>query len=144
MAPLLAHSYLCPTSHPLPPISLIPYDNSLLYDELHDSILNSRSISIMATSFLNPDRSLQAEKVVFSVVLNVNPGLILTLLPCLHLFSGSSKVDRAYFSYLSTQCPNCWEFGLVKEQCRILHRIRPLCPLHHSKNEPHCPNPSCP
>src|SRR5205807_925722 len=73
------------------PISLMPYDDSLLYDELHDSILNSRAVSISAARFLNPNRSSRAEKRAFSVVVNVDPTDVPTLLPSLHLFGGIRK-----------------------------------------------------
>jgi hypothetical protein len=122
----------------------MPYEDSLLYDELHDSILNSRGISISAARFLNPDRSSRAEKRAFSVVVNVDSEDVSALLPSLHLFGGSRRVERAYSSYPSTQCRNCWEFGHVQQRCRTPHPVCPLCSLHHSKNEHRCPNPSCP
>src|SRR5207302_7320 len=69
-------------------ISLMPYEDSILYDELHESILNSYGVSISATRFLNPDRSSRVEKRAFFVVVNVDPTDIQTLLPSLDLFGG--------------------------------------------------------
>ena len=95
------------------PISLIPYEDSILYDELHKSILNSSGVSISATCFLNPDRGSRAEKRAFSVAVNVDPTDAQTLLPSLYLFGGSRKVEKAYSSSPVTQCRNCWDFGHV-------------------------------
>src|SRR5437879_8978737 len=109
------------------PISLMPYEDSILYDELHESILNSSGVSISAARFLNPDRSSRAEKRAFSVVVNVNPTDAQTLLPSLCVFGGSGKVKKPYSSSPVTQWWNCRDFGHVQHRYRITHSTRPLC-----------------
>ena len=51
--------------------------------------------------------------------------------------------SRAYPSFPSKPCNNCWRFGHVKPRCKN-PTVCPLCAGPHAKIEHRYPNPTCP
>jgi len=99
---------LVPTSVQLA-IHSLPVDYMPLHDEdwfsyLSDSILNSKDVTISAAHFLNPNRLSRMAKRAYSVVVNVEPDSVQTMLPSIYLFGNSRTVEKAYPSSPITQC----------------------------------------
>jgi len=139
---------LAPTSvqlaiHSLP-VDYMPLQDENLFSYLSDSILNSKNVTISAARFLNPNRQSCMEKRAYSVVVNVEPDSVQTILPSIYLFGNSRTVEKAYSSSPLTHCQKCWKYGHVKPLCKAESPICPLCSLQHTKAEHCCPNPSCP
>jgi len=139
---------LAPTSvqlaiHSLP-INYMPRQDEDLFNYLSDSILNSKDVTISAARFLNPNRQSRMEKGAYSVVVNVEPDSVQTMLPSIYLFGNTRTVEKAYSSSPITQCQKCWKYGHVKPLCKAEAPTCPLCSLQHTKAEHRCPNPSCP
>jgi len=139
---------LAPTSVQ-PPIHSLPVDYMALQDAdlfnyLSDSILNSKDVTISAARILNPSRQSRMEKRAYSVVVNVEPDSVQTMLPSIYLFGNSRTVERAYSSSPLTQCQKCWKYGHVKPLCKAETPTCPLCSLQQTKAEHLCRNPSCP
>ena len=93
---------LAPTSvqlaiHSLP-VPFMPGNNEDLLPRLSESILNSKDVMILSARFLNPNRAARLLKKAFSVVVNVEPDSVQTMLPAIHFYGGSPRVERAYSS----------------------------------------------
>jgi len=104
---------LAPTSvqlaiHSLP-INYMPHQDEDLFNYLSDSILNSKDVTISAARFLTPNRQSRMEKRAYSVVVNVEPDSVQTMLPSIYLFGNTRTVERAYSSSPITQCQKCWK-----------------------------------
>ena len=139
---------LAPTSvqlaiHSLP-INYMPYQDEGLFNYLSDCILTSKDITISAARFLNLNTQSCMVKHAYSVVVNVEPDAVQTMLSSIYLFGNTRTVERAYSSSAITQCQKCWKFGHVKPLCKAEAPTCPLCSLQHTMAEPSCPNPSCP
>jgi len=139
---------LAPTSvqlaiHSLP-VDYMPLQDEALFNYLSDLILNSKDVTISAARFLNLNRQSLMEKRAYSVVVNVKPDSVQTMLPSIYLFGNSRTVEKAYSSSPLTQCQKCWKYGHVKPLCKAETPTCPLCSLQHTKAEHRCPNPSCP
>ena len=139
---------LAPTSVQLAIHSLavdyMPLQDEDLISYLSDSILNFKDVSISVARFLNPNRQSHMEKRAYSVVVNVGPDSIQTMLLSTYLLGNSRTVERAYSSCPLTQCHKCWKYGHVKPLCKAESPTCPLCSLQHIKADDRCPNPSCP
>jgi len=128
------------------PVDYMPLQDEDLSSYLSDSILNSTGVTISAARFLNPNRQSHMEKYAYSVVVNVEPDSVQTMLPSIYLFGNSRTVERAYSSSPLTQCQKCWKYGHVKPLCKAESPTCQLCSLQHTKANHRCPNPSlaCP
>ena len=139
---------LAPTSvqlaiHSLP-VPFTPDNDEDLLPRLSESILNSKDVSILSTRLLNQDRAARLQKRAFSVVVNVEPDAVQTMLPAIHLYGSPRTVERAYSSSPRTQREKCWKFIHVKHRCKEEAPTCPFCSLNHTKAQHRCPNPSCP
>jgi len=139
---------LAPTSvqlaiHSLP-VDYMPLQDEDLCNYLSDSIRNSKDVTISAARFLNPNRQSRVEKRAYSVIVNVEPDSVQTMLPSIYLFGNSRTVERAYSSSPLTQCQKYWKYGHVKPLSKAETPTCPLCSLQHTKARHRCPNPSCP
>jgi len=86
------------------PVDYMPLQDEDLFNYLSDSILNSKDVTISAALFLNPNRESRMEKRAYSVVVNVEPDSVQTMLPSIYLFGNSRTVEKAYSSSPLTQC----------------------------------------
>ena len=138
---------LAPTSvqldiHSLP-VDSMPLQDEDLFNYLSESILNSKDVTISAAHFLNPNGQSPMENRAYSVVVNVEPDSVQTMLPSIYLFGNCRTVEKAYSSSPLTQCQKCWKYGHVKPLCKAEIPTCLLCSLQHTKAEDRCPNPSC-
>jgi len=72
----------------------MPLQDEDLFSYLSDSILNSKDVTISTACFLNPNRQSRMEKRVYSVVVNVEPDSVQTMLPSIYLFGNSRTVEK--------------------------------------------------
>jgi len=90
---------LAPTSAQLVIHSLrvdyMPPQDEDLFSYLTDSIHNSKDVTIFAARFLNPNHQSRMEKRAYSVVGNVEPDSVQTMLPSMYLFSNFRIVKKA-------------------------------------------------
>jgi len=122
----------------------MPHQEDHLFSCLSNFILNSKDVAISAAHFLNPNSQSRIEKYPYSVVVNIEPDSVQTILPSIYIYGNSRTLEKAYSSSPITQYQKCWKYGHVKPLCKAVSPIYPLCSLQHSKAEHRCPNPSCP
>ena len=122
----------------------MPHQDEDVFNYLSGSILNSKDVTISAARFLNPNCQSRMEKPAYSVVVNIDPDAVQTMLQSIYLFGNTRTVERAYSSSPITQCQKCWKYGQVKPLCKAEAPTCPLCSLLHTKAEHRCPNPLCP
>ena len=76
------------------PVDYMPLQDEDLSSYLSDSILNSTGVTISAARFLNPNRQSHMEKYAYSVVVNVEPDSVQTMLPSIYLFGNTQTVEK--------------------------------------------------
>jgi len=69
------------------PLAFLPSDDDHLFPSLHESIHNSRGVSILSARYLNPDKESREQKNATSVVVTVAPPDAYAILPSINLFS---------------------------------------------------------
>jgi len=74
----------------------MPLQDEDLFSYLSDSILNSKDLTISAAQFLNPHRQSHMEKRAYSVIVNLEPDSVQTMLLSIYLFGNSRTVEKAY------------------------------------------------
>src|SRR5437588_3471968 len=125
------------------PRRYMPPDQEALLPALSLSISNAVGVTIFAARFLQPDPVKRAEKPTTSVVVAVAPADVPKFGTSIFLFSRSRRVERAHYSFRSSQCRNCNRFGHSAPSCKASHPTWLLCANSHSHRAHRCPNPTC-
>jgi len=79
----------------------------------------------------------------YSVVINVEPDPIQTMLLSIYLYGNLRTFEKPYWSSPLTEYQKCWAYGHVKPLCKAESPTCPLCSLQHTQAEHRYPNPSC-
>jgi len=95
-------------------VNYLPHRDEDLFCYLSDSILNAKGVTISAAHIHNPQHQKRMEKCGHSVVVNVEPDSVQTMLPSIYLYGNSRTIRKAYSSSPITQCQKCWKYGYVK------------------------------
>jgi len=109
------------------PLAFLPSDDDQHFPSLHESIRNSRGVSILSARFLNLDLESQSQKTATSVVVSVVPPDALALLTSFNLFSQNQRVEQMFSSSKNSQCRKCWKFGHISHCCPSSLPISPFC-----------------
>ena len=126
------------------PIAFQPEDPNALFLCLAESILNSKNIRILPTSYLNPNVQSREGKSATAVIVSVHRGDVPPMGSSIRLFSCSRTIKRAYYSNKDTQCKNSWGLGHGAPRCPASPPVYTICSLGHTRAMHRCPNPTCP
>ena len=100
--PISINALLPPTSvqlaiHSLP-VDYMPHQDEDLFSYLSNSILNSKDVAISGARFLNPNLQSGMEIPAYSVVINVEPDPIQTMLLSIYLYGNLRTFEKPYWS----------------------------------------------